>query len=338
MRCAAASGLLRPREVAGKRPMSDAAHAHGVDDPRLGALFRAVRLRRRLRQEDVAAGAGLDRMWVSRIERGHLGSVSVERLRAVGAILEISLEIVPSWRGGEVARVVNERHSRMHELVAANLARTPGWEFATEVTFSAWGERGVIDILAWHAARRVVLVIELKTEIPDPAGLIAQVDRYRRLAPAIARERGWKPDEVASWVLVAESDMNRRQLARHRVMLRNAFPLDGRALRRWLRDPGGAGGPCGGVTASVVRVAGSVGRVAGVGRAAGVGGLAGVRGLAFLANAGPEITNRRLGPTKRVRARPNPASAAPGTQTGGTSGRNARPDAVRASRGERDPG
>ncbi len=264
-------------------------------------------------------GAGLDRMWVSRIERGHLGSVSVERLRAVAAVLEISLGIVPSWRGGEVARVVNERHSRMHELAAANLARTPGWEFATEVTFSSWGERGVIDILAWHAARRVILVIELKTEIPDPAGLIAQVDRYRRLAPEIARERGWKPDEVASWVLVAESDMNRRQLARHRVMLRNAFPLDGRALRRWLRDPGGAGGPSGGVAASVGRAAG-------------------VRGLGFLANAGPAITDRRLGPTKRVRARPNPASAAPGPQTGGRSGRNVPAVAVRASRGERDPG
>ncbi len=314
---AAVGSLLRLREVADKRPMSDAAHAHGVDDQRLGALFRAVRLRRRLRQEDVAAGAGLDRMWVSSIERGHLGSVSVARLRAVGAVLEISLEIVPSWRGGEVARVVNERHSRMHELTAANLARTPGWEFATEVTFSSWGERGVIDILAWHAARRVILVIELKTEIPDPAGLIAQVDRYRRLAPAIARERGWKPDEVASWVLVAESDMNRRQLARHRIMLRNAFPLDGRALRRWLRDPGDASGASGG------------------GRS---GDASGVRGLAFLANAGPAITDRRLGPTKRVRARPNPASAAPGTQTGGRSGRNAQAVAVLASRGERDPG
>ena len=251
-------------------------------------------------------------MWVSRIERGHLGSVPVERLRAVAAVLEVSLEIVPSWRGGEVGRVVNERHSRMHELFAAHLARTPGWEFATEVTFSAWGERGVIDILAWHPARRVILVIELKTEIPDPARLIAQVDRYRRLAPAIARDRGWEAAEVASWVLVAEADMNRRQLARHRVMLRNAFPLDGRALRRWLRDPGGVGGPG--------------------------GAAAGVRGLAFLANAGPAITNRRLGPTKRVRARPNLANAAPGTQTGGNKGRQAGPGAVRAPRGGPDLG
>jgi len=117
--------------------MSDATHAYVMDDQRLGALFRAVRLRRWLRQEDVASGAGVDRMWVSRIERGHLGSVSTQRLRAVAAVLEVSLEIVPSWRGGEVARVVNERHSRMHELFAARLARTQGWEFATEVTFSS---------------------------------------------------------------------------------------------------------------------------------------------------------------------------------------------------------
>lgn len=200
---------------------------------------------------------------ISRIERGHLGDVPIERLRAIARVLEVNLDLVPSWRGGEVARVVNERHSRMHELLAARLACTEGWEFATEVTFSSWGERGAIDILAWHAARRIILVIELKTEIPDPAGLIAQVDRYRRLAPALAVERGWHPEEVASWVLVAESDMNRRQLARHRVMLRNAFPLDGRALRRWLRDPGG------GVTVGPVMSGGAGG---GLGEGTGVRG------------------------------------------------------------------
>jgi transcriptional regulator with XRE-family HTH domain len=299
--------------------MSDAGHDHVMDDQRLGALLRAVRLRRRLRQEDVAVGAGVDRSWVSRIERGHLGDVSTDRLRAIAGVLEVSLEIVASLRGGEVARVVNERHSRMHELFATHLARAPGWEFATEVTFSSWGERGVIDILAWHPVRCVVLVVELKTEIPDPARLIAQVDRYRRLAPGIARDRGWHPTEVASWVLVAESDMNRRQLARHRVMLRNAFPLDGRALRRWLRDPGGAIGGNG---------AGNPGG----------GDALGINGLAFLANAGPAITNRRLGPTKRVRARPNLAYAVPGKQTRGKRGRHARSGPVSAPRSVPDPG
>jgi hypothetical protein len=74
-------------------------------------------------------------------------------------------------------------------------------------------------------------------------------------------------------------------------MHRKAFPLDRRTLSRWLRDP-------------VCEDAG-----------AGVGGVtSAVNGLAFLANAGPAITNLRLGPTKRVRARPILANAAPGRQ------------------------
>jgi len=281
------------------------------------------------RQEDVAAAARVDRSWVSRIERGHLRDVATGRLRTIAGVLEVGLEIVPSWRGGEVARVVNERHSRLHELFAAHLARTAGWEFATEVSFSSWGERGVIDILAWHAARGVLLVVELKTEIPDPAGVIAQVDRYRRLAPEIGRERGWNATSVATWVLLAESDMNRRQLARHRVMLRNAFPLDGRTLRRWLRDPGsGAGAAAGGAPAGAAR-----GAPAGAGVAAGA-----VNGLAFLANAGPAITNPRLGPTKLVRARPILANATPGKQKRGNPGLQSRSGAVRTSRGAQEPG
>ncbi len=303
-----------------------------MDDLRLGALIRTVRIRRRLRQEDVAADAGVDRSLVSRIERGHLGDVSIERLRAIARVVEVSLDLVPSWRGGEVARVVNERHSRMHELLAARLACTKGWEFATEVTFSSWGERGAIDILGWHAARRIVLVIELKTEIPDPAGLIAQVDRYRRLAPVVAVERGWHPADVASWVLIAESDMNRRQLARHRVMLRNAFPLDGRALRRWLRDPDGR------VMAGPVTWGGAGG---GLGEANGAGAqerARAVSGLGFLANAGSANANGRLGPTKRVRVRPSLAGATPNAQSRGKPGHTTERRGCRRSHEAPDPG
>ncbi len=329
-----------------------------MDDQRLGALLRAIRIRRRLRQEDVAAAAGVDRSWVSRTERGQVRDVSTGRLRAIAGVLEVGIEIVPTWRGGEVARIVNERHSRLHELFAAHLASTPGWEFATEVSFSSWGERGVIDILAWHAARRVLLVVELKTEIPDPAGTIAQVDRYRRLAPQIGRERGWDATSVATWVLLAESDMNRRQLARHRTMLRNAFPLDGRTLRRWLRDPGGAGTAEVGSAAGAAAVAGAgavsraegaavsraegaaVSRAEGaaVSRAEGAAVSRAVRGLAFLANAGPGITNPRLGPTKRVRARRILANAAQGRQQRGNWASHGPSGAVPTSRRAEGPG
>ncbi|HSW41959.1 MAG TPA: helix-turn-helix transcriptional regulator [Patescibacteria group bacterium] len=276
-----------------------------MSDQQVGATFRVVRIRSGKRQEDVATGAGVPRSRVSSVERGHLDDVPIDQLRAIATYLEIRVEIVVSWRGGDGARIVNERHSRMHELMAGRLAAIPGWEFATEVTFSRWGERGTIDILAWHAHTRTLLIIELKTEIPDPAGVVAQVDRYERLAPWIGRARGWDPLRVATWVLVAESDLNRRQVARHRVMLRNAFPLNGQFLRRWLRDPSaGSTRPAGGAGAGGSRVP----------------GRRGVRGLSFIANAAGGSTNGRLGPTKRVRPRrPSPegpdsiVSDAPGT-------------------------
>ena len=43
----------------------------------------------------------------------------------------------------------------------------PAWVVRPEVSFSIYGERGVIDVLAWHPARRAILVIELKTELVD---------------------------------------------------------------------------------------------------------------------------------------------------------------------------
>ncbi len=278
--------------------MSGTRHHRLVRDQQVGALFRVVRVRSRERQEDVAAGAGVARWRVSALERGHLDAISIGQLRSIASELEIRVEIGASWRGGDGVRLVNERHSRMHEMVGARLAATPGWEFATEVSFSEWGERGSVDILAWHAASRTLLVIELKTELPDPAGLVAQVDRYRRLAPKFGRDRGWDPLNVASWVLVAESDLNRDQLARHRLMLRNAFPLDGRFLRRWLADPSRSSQP----DTARPSGGGAAGGAAG-GGAAGGGGAGGgaVNGLSFLANVTVGSTSGRLGPTKRVR-------------------------------------
>ena len=38
---------------------------------------------------------------------------------------------------------------------------------ATEVSFSVYGERGSIDILAFHASTGSLLVIEIKSVVPD---------------------------------------------------------------------------------------------------------------------------------------------------------------------------
>jgi hypothetical protein len=106
-----------------------------------------------------------------------------------------------------------------------------------EVSFAIYGERGVIDILAFHPGRKALLVIELKTDIVDVNELVGRMDQRRRLGVQIAAGRGWKPLTVSTWVIVANGRTNRARLAAHRVLLRNAFPVDGRSMRGWLRRP-----------------------------------------------------------------------------------------------------
>jgi hypothetical protein len=108
------------------------------------------------------------------------------------------------------------------------------------VSFSIWGERGVIDILAWHPHSRSLLIIELKTELADPQELVATMGRRVRLGEEIARGLGWHPASVSAWVIIVESSTNRRRAARHGRLLRTAFPAEGHAIRRWLRTPDGS--------------------------------------------------------------------------------------------------
>jgi transcriptional regulator with XRE-family HTH domain len=213
-----------------------------MDDQRVGSAFRSVRIRRRLRQVDVGAVAGISGTMVSRMERGHFESVTLGTIRAVAKALDIRVDLMPRWRAGDLDRLLNARHSELHELVARYFSRLPLWVAQPEVSFAVYGERGVIDILAWHPARKALLVIELKTDIADVNELVGTVDRKGRLAIRIAIERGWvtprdPPPTVSIWIIVGEGPTNRRRVGAHRAMLRAAFPTDGRSMPGWLRDP-----------------------------------------------------------------------------------------------------
>lgn len=211
-----------------------------MSDQRVGAAFRAVRIRKRWRQTDVAAKAGVSQGLISLIERGHIGSISVDSLRRVASALDIRIDVIARWRGGELDRLLNARHSALENALSGWLSRFDGWVVAPEVSFAISYERGWIDLLAWHASTRTLLVIEIKTEIVDVQELIGTLDRKVRLAPKIARERGWNPAAVARWIVVAESVTNRRRVTAHSALLRAAYPSDGRRVHRWLREPSGS--------------------------------------------------------------------------------------------------
>ncbi len=211
-----------------------------MDAGRFGSAIRAVRLRRAWRQADLARAARVSRATVSRCERGHLESLSVATLLRVAAALDIRVDLVPRWRGADLDRTLNAGHAAMHELVAHRFAGGR-WLTAAEVSFSIYGERGIVDMLAYRADGGALLVVELKTALVDVQALIGAVDRYRRLAPVIARERGWGPvASVSSWVVLRDTPTNHRRLADHATVLRHAFPADGRTMRGWLARPSGA--------------------------------------------------------------------------------------------------
>lgn len=210
-----------------------------MSDATIGRAIRAVRVRRGWRQVDVAQAAGVSQDLVSRLERGLIDGVTVRRLRAVVSALDIRLLMEARWQGAELDRLLGARHSALHEEVASWLAGIGGWQAAPEVSFAIYVERGVIDILAWHAATRSLLVIELKTELGDVQELVGTMDRKMRLARQIAWERGWEAATVSGWVVLAASRTNRRRVAAHATMLRAAWPADGRQLAAWIREPAG---------------------------------------------------------------------------------------------------
>jgi transcriptional regulator with XRE-family HTH domain len=212
-----------------------------MDDGRFGSAIRAVRYKRGWRQRDLAARAGVSDETVSRIERGHIDTLSLRTLRRVASALDVRVDLIARWRAGDLDRLLNARHSALHDSVAAWFRDAfPEWELAPEVSFGILGERGVIDIVAWHPDRRALLIIELKTDIADVNELVGTFDRKRRLARKIVAERGWVPTTVSGWVIVAPGRTNRARIATHGAMLRSAFPFDGRSIRAWLRDPVGS--------------------------------------------------------------------------------------------------
>jgi transcriptional regulator with XRE-family HTH domain len=211
-----------------------------VNAGQAGRSLRAIRHRQRKRLIDVAGSAGLSKSTISRAERGTWSGLTVGSLDAIAAALGARLTIVVSWNGAELDRMIDEGHARITATVIEHLKRL-GWETKVEVSFSVYGERGSIDVLAWHAPSATLLVVEVKTELGSVEGLLRPLDIKVRLAAQIAREQfGWAAARVSAVVVFPESDAVRRQFQQHAVVLDAALPIGSREVRAWLRQPVGS--------------------------------------------------------------------------------------------------
>lgn len=140
-----------------------------MDPIRLGHAYRALRLRRRWRQRDLGARAGVSASVVSRIENGKLDSVSIATLRRLAEALDAMVEVRIRWNGEGLDRLLDQAHAGLVEAFVKRL-QAAGWLTEVEVSFSIFGERGSIDVLGYHEAAGIVLVTEVKSVVPDFAG------------------------------------------------------------------------------------------------------------------------------------------------------------------------
>lgn len=203
---------------------------------RVGRSIRALRLRRRLRQADLGALAGVSRSTVSRIERGDLGGVTIASLAGTVAALEATLGLTVRWHGEALDRLLDEGHAALVDVVV-RLLSSAGWRVEVEVSFATGGERGSIDVLGSHPATGSLLVGEVKSVVPDAQATIFALDRKSRIAPGLARERGLEAGRVSRILFVGDDKTARRRIARHAALWATAFPVRGREVTAWLRNP-----------------------------------------------------------------------------------------------------
>ena len=175
---------------------------------------------------------------MSRIERGAAYRVPIRTLERILEAVGARLYVRVLWRGEELDRLLDHDHAQIVERMIALLALA-GWTTIPEATFQVRGERGSIDILAWHEATGTLLVIEVKSVVPDVQATVGGLDRKTRIAPALARERGWAVVNIGRLLVLPDDRTARRRIETFGATFDRALPARTAEIKRWLARPSG---------------------------------------------------------------------------------------------------
>lgn len=182
----------------------------------------------------------MSQQFVSEFELGHLDDMTLGSIRRIVQAVYGHLGVTFGWRGAALDRLLDERHATLVSRIK-RLLEAAGWTVELEVSYSEYGERGSIDMLAWHEPSRTLLVVEVKTEIGSVEATLRKHDEKVRLAPSIARRRfGWSPREVSRLLVLPDLSTPRRQVGRFADLFDRSYPVRGVAARTWLREPSGS--------------------------------------------------------------------------------------------------
>ena len=167
--------------------------------------------------------------------------LNVGTIELIASGLHASTPLRLYFRGEDLDRLLDAAHAGLVDRVIAIL-REHGWEVVPEATFNHFGERGSIDILAFHPGTGALLVVEVKSVVPDMQAMLSGIDRKTRIAPIVARQRGWAVRETSRLLVLPDDRTARRRLGQLATTVDQALPLRTRAVARWLQAPDGAMG------------------------------------------------------------------------------------------------
>lgn len=207
-----------------------------MNDIQIGRVIRSLRHRIGWTQRELAARARRPRTAVMDLEAGRAGNLRIDTVRAVAAAVGAEAMVDLRYRGADLSRLLDAEHARLQDLWKRHLERC-GWTVRVEASFNHFGDRGRVDLLAWHPARGIVLIVELKTVVADIQSLLGALDVKIRVAPQIMKELGLPtPTAVVPMLVIAETSTNRRRLTAH-ASLFDRYALRGRRATSWLRAP-----------------------------------------------------------------------------------------------------
>lgn len=204
---------------------------------RVGLVFRAIRRQQRRTQRAIAERAGISQSVYSRADRSELHGMTLGSLDRIATALGATLDLSIRYRGGLGDRLVDAAHARLVDHVVARL-QAAHWQVELEFGFNVFGERGVVDILAWHAATSSLLIVEVKSRFTDLQAMLASLGRKVRLVPDVTRRAfGWEVAHIGRIVVAAGSTANRSVVASHPSVFDVALPASSLEIRRWIRQP-----------------------------------------------------------------------------------------------------
>ncbi len=204
----------------------------------MASTTRETRLAIGWGQAEFARRAGTSQSTVSRLERGLLDRVDLATIGrvidAMGSRLDLRVE-APFL--ADRRRQQDPAHAKCVAYVVRRLMAA-GWVAKREVEIGHARSHGWIDVLAYRATDRALLVVEMKTEIEDLGRIERARTWYEREAETAARRLGWAVRSVGGAIVVLDTEATEMRLRLNRDALVQTFPVRPDEVRRFIEFPG----------------------------------------------------------------------------------------------------